>query len=82
MKKKLELKIVKRILLIGFTVVCLCIIVCAATKLDLFAYIGIGLAVVTLIFWVIFGRCPACGKFLRRSSSKICRFCGQQISWK
>lgn len=82
MKPKMELKIVKRIVLIGFTVVCLCIILSAATKLDLFAYIGMGLAAATMIFWGIFGRCPACGKFLRRSSSKFCRHCGQPISWK
>ncbi len=81
-KTSMKLKTVKRVVLGGFGLMGLCIILCGATKLDLFAYIGIGFAAATLIFWGIFGRCPACGKYLRRSSSKICRNCGQEISWK
>ena len=77
----MKLKTAKRIVYIGFALIMICIVLSGATKLDLFAYIGLGIAVATLIFWCIFGRCPECGKFIRRSSSKICPNCGKPIDW-
>ena len=78
----MKLKTAKTVVLIGFTLMCICIIICGATKLDIFAYVGMGLGAATLIFWIIFGRCPECHKFIRRSSSKICPNCGKKIEWK
>ena len=78
----MKLKTAKIVVLSGFALIFICIILSAATKLDLFAYIGIGIAAADLIFWVIFGRCPECHKFIRRSSSKICPNCGKKIEWK
>ena len=78
----MKLKTAKTVVLIGFTLVCICIVISAATKQDLFAYIGMGLGGALLIFWIIFGRCPECHKFIRRSSSKICPNCGKKIEWK
>ena len=78
----MKLKTAKTVVFIGFALIIICIILGGATKLDLFAYIGMGIAAADLIFWVIFGRYPKCHKFIRRSSSKICRNCGEPIEWK
>ena len=78
----MKLKTAKTVVLIGFALIIICILLSGATKLDVFAYIGLGIAAADLIFWIIFGRCPECHKFIRRSSSKICRYCGKPIEWK
>ena len=78
----MKLRTAKTVVLIGFTLVCICIVISGATKQDLFAYIGMGLGAALLIFWGIFGRCPECHKFIRRSSAKVCPNCGKKIEWK
>ena len=78
----MKLKTAKTVVLIVFGLICICIVLSGATKNDLFAYIGFGLAAADLIFWIIFGRCPECHKFIRRSSSKICPNCGKPLEWK
>lgn len=81
-RSKMDLRTARRVVFAGFGLMCICIVICGATKLDLFAYVGIGIGAATMIFWVIFGRCPECRKFIRRSSSKVCPNCGKPIDWK
>lgn len=42
---------------------------------------GIVVAFLGMAFWIIFGRCPSCGKYLGRTNGKHCPHCGEKIDW-
>ena len=51
-----------------------------ATVNKVFTYLGIATAVIGMAVYLIFGRCPHCGKYLGwNSSSKCCPHCGEKI---
>lgn len=41
---------------------------------------GIFVMFAALIFYVVFYRCPHCGKFLDRSGGEFCPHCGKKIN--
>ena len=77
----MKLKTAKWFLLAGCVLMALFLLLCAATERKVFGYVGAGFAFASLIFWIIFGRCPACGGFLGRSSGKHCPHCGKELKW-
>lgn len=45
-------------------------------------YGGLAAAVAGAVFWLIFGRCPTCGRFLGRSDGSYCPHCGSKLPWE
>lgn len=58
-----------------------CMLACSAAKTDWLAFAAIAIAFVAVLFWIIFGRCPCCNKFLWRSDGKYCPHCGEKLEW-
>ena len=54
-------------------------LLCSCTGKGLYGYLGIIAAFAALIEWVLFGRCPHCGKYLGRSMGKYCPHCGGDL---
>ena len=52
--------------------------------IEIFLLVGIGLALMifSLIWRVIFYRCPHCNKYLDRSSGEFCPYCGKEVNKK
>lgn len=42
--------------------------------------IGIIVMVCSILFRVMFYRCPHCGKFLDRSTGEYCPYCGKRVN--
>ena len=77
----MKLKIAKYLVYGTSSFLLVCMILCIITKLGFFGYLGLGLFVAALVLWFIFGKCPACGKFLGRTQGKNCPCCGKEINW-
>ena len=59
------------------------ILICggSSTQNRFIALCGIVVAFLGAIFWIVFGRCPHCGKYLGRGNEKYCPSCGGKIDW-
>ena len=77
----MKLKTAKFFLLAGCVLMALFLLLCAATEKKVYGYIGAAAAFTSLIFWLVFGRCPVCGGFLGRIAGKYCPHCGEEIDW-
>lgn len=77
----MKLKTAKYMLFVFCLLMVVSLVVCSVTKIKLIGYLGIAFALLGVIFWVIFGRCPRCGGFLGRSSGKYCPHCGEKVDW-
>ena len=77
----MDLKIAKYIFLSICVLMVLCFIAGSIFNNDILFYIAIALAFIGYLFWLIFGRCPGCGKFLGRTSGKYCQHCGEELDW-
>lgn len=77
----MKLKLVKYMLAVGCGLMVLFILLCSAMGNRALGYIGIGFGIVTVVFWLLFGRCPACGGALGRAAGKYCPHCGEKIDW-
>ena len=77
----MELKTAKYLLLVGCVLMALFILLCAAMENRAFGCVGLGFGIATLIFWLVFGRCPSCSGTLGRKAVKYCPHCGKKIEW-
>ena len=77
----MKLKTAKWFLLAGCVLMALFLLLCAATEQRVYGCIGAAFAFASLIFWLVFGRFPACGGVLGRASGKHCPHCGKEIDW-
>lgn len=50
------------------------------TGTDYVAFIGMAMMVAAMIFWIVFYRCPHCGRFLDRSTGEFCPHCGEKVN--
>jgi len=78
---KMKLKTAKYILLSACALMVILFIVASVAKNGLFIILGGAAAFVGAMFWIIFGKCPSCGKFLGRIDDKHCPHCGKKIEW-
>ena len=76
----MKLKTAKIVLFIGCGLMLLFLFLCAALEKKVYGYIGAAFAIASAIFWLIFGRCPACGRPLGRvETGQYCPHCGNKI---
>lgn len=79
MKMKLR---TARFILLGFCLLMVILIVIGSTAASrVIGGLGIASAFLGALFWIIFGRCPSCGKYLGRANEKYCPHCGDRIEW-
>ena len=75
----MKLKTAKYIFGAACILMVLFIILCSHTKRMVFGYLGIAFAIIGVVFWVIFGRCPNCGRYLGMIRGHYCPRCGEKI---
>ena len=75
----MKLKTAKYVLAAICVLAVLLILLCSFTKQALWGYFGIALAFIGVIFWMIFGRCPYCGRYLGRALGHYCPRCGEKL---
>jgi hypothetical protein len=81
MKAKMKLKTAKYLMIAGDGVAILLLVAGVFIKARVIQYVGLGVAFAVLIFWMIFGHCPACGSFLGRISDRQCPNCNEKLDW-
>lgn len=79
MKNLRPRKVRKITLIIMLLSIILCFIGYISEKI-FFLYICTFVIISTLIFNLLFYRCPICGKFLGRDAVKFCPHCGSEIA--
>ncbi|MBO4838478.1 MAG: hypothetical protein J5493_03800 [Lachnospiraceae bacterium] len=77
-----NLRNAKIIVLAGCAVMWVFIILGLITNLEIFAEIGVGVAIGTGLVWFLRWRCPHCGKFIRKAATDVCPACGKELDWK
>jgi hypothetical protein len=77
----MKLKTAKYILFSACVLMAILFLIGSAAKIHWFIFLGVALAWVGIAFWIVFGRCPNCGKFLGRTYGKHCPHCGEKIEW-
>ena len=77
----MKLKTAKNLLLSACAIMVVLFFIGSATHNSSFIILGAIIAFMGVIFWIAFGRCPNCGKFLGRSCDKHCPHCGAEIEW-
>ena len=80
----MTLHTVKRIMNALVAICIICCLLIPVFESYVFAFATIGIAVIHLIFAVIYWRCPSCGAFLGRLNPKddearFCPYCGNRI---
>ena len=51
-----------------------------AREIDFLVIIGMIVVISSIIFRLIFYRCPHCSQFLDRSTGEYCPYCGEKIN--
>ena len=59
----MKLKKAKYMLIVFCLLMVVSLLACSVTKIKWIGYLGIAFALLGVLFWVIFGRCPHCGGF-------------------
>lgn len=77
--KHMKIKTVKRIYLFGILTLVLSFCFAASMQSTVFLAIDLFLIFALVVFFVIFFRCPRCGKFLGRIDGAYCPFCGKKL---
>ena len=75
----MKLKTAKIIFCIGGILMFLLFVLYFLTQSRAFLIAAIVMAFADLIFWIRFGRCPTCGKYLGKNSGEYCSHCGEKI---
>jgi len=78
--KKYKPRQIRKILLIA-VVIGLAVVMTGEYLFQKLIYnmVGMGIIIATVIFDVIFYRCPHCGRFLSKSTGQFCPFCGEDM---
>ena len=75
----MKLKTAERLLVLCCGLMILCFLFCGNDKRA--ALLGLVFALLGLGIWILFGRCPSCGRYLGRiSSGQHCPRCGEKLS--
>lgn len=77
----MKLRTARNIVISACVVVAIFYILGSLAKNSIIVILSGVVAVSAMIFWVIFGRCPYCGKFLGRTNDKHCSHCGKELEW-
>ena len=77
----MKLKTAKYILLSACALMAVLLLAGSAVQSPLLILLGSVIAFAGAVFWIVFGRCPNCGKFLGRTDGKHCPHCGAEIKW-
>lgn len=76
----MKLKTAKIVYFIGCGLMFLFLILCSALHQKVLGYIAAAFAFASVIFWIVFGRCPSCGRHLGRvETGQYCPHCGKKI---
>ena len=76
----MKLKTAKIVFFIGCGLMILFLLLCSALQKRVYGYIGAAFAFASAVFWLVFGRCPACGQYLGRvGKGQHCPHCGEKI---
>lgn len=74
-------KTAKYIVLAACAMMLLLYLAASATGIGLFYIAGGAAAFAGVLCWLLFGRCPSCGRFLGRTDGSYCPHCGKKIPW-
>ena len=77
----MKLKTAKIVMVFFVCLLSVIIILYALTWNPICCYVGLAVLFAAAVFWIIFGRCPSCGRTLWRgqASAKYCPHCGEKI---
>ncbi len=76
----MKLKTAKIVIFIGCGLMLLFLSLCSALHQKVLGYIAAAFAFESVIFWIVFERCPSCGRHLGRVGwGKYCPYCGEKI---
>ena len=76
----MKLKTAKIVYFIGFGLTLLFFILCSVLHKKVYIYIAVAFAFASVASWMVFGRCPACGRHLGRvGKGQHCPHCGEKI---
>ena len=77
----MKLKTAKNLLLLSCLIMAILLVICSVTKILWLGYLGIAFVFAGAFIWILFGRCPSCGRFLGKVDNKYCPHCGERIEW-
>ena len=77
----MKLKTAKNLLLLSCLIMAILMVICSVTKVLWLGYLGIAVVFAGAFIWILFGRCPSCGRFLGKVDNKYCPHCGERIEW-
>ena len=76
----MKLKTAKIIVIVGGVLMVLALLLYVSMEKKVYGYVGAALAFASAIFWLMFGRCPACGRYLGGLGwGKYCPYCGEKL---
>jgi len=75
----MKLKTAEHILLSACALMLVFFFIGSKTQNHILILAGITVAFASAAFWIIFGRCPNCGKHLGREPGKYCPHCGEKL---
>ena len=78
----MKLKTAKNLLLLSRLIMAILLVICSVTKILWLGYLGIAFVFAGAFIWILFGRCPSCGRFLGKVDNKYCPHCGERIEWQ
>lgn len=78
---RMRLKTARTTVFAACALAAVCLALFAVTKNAVFGYLTFVVILAGAIFWLIFGKCSSCGKFIGRTDTKYCPHCGERINW-
>ena len=79
----MKLKTLKHVVIAAYSIAVICLLVISAGVTALagviLGCIAFAALVASLILWLVFGRCPYCGKFLWHMRGEYCPHCGNKM---
>ena len=75
----MNLKSAKRVLIIGGLLSLVLFALFILLHRPVILYICLAAALITVVVWGLYGRCPHCGQFLHIANYEHCPHCGEKI---